>query len=280
MDKALWQKLSNRVSGTPDPTTAPAKEEPKVEEPKIENSVQEMNVVAEAAPAASETIETPAAEEPKPFDKGEFFNFLNSLVEQPAEPSQPSQPSQPVITPPIAQAQPAVPTPSASDEFDEAELAAILTEEGLNPKQLRSVLDKVERRAYSRATTDLTRDLYPVMQQVAVNVAAWSNAATRFRAKNEDLEPAMQFVAQQSNKLASAHPDWPPDKVYEEAGLVTRKAIEYFMQQQQGEQKPKKPTFAPTPGGKAPAAKAKPADDSKAFMRNLLKWNEPQPTRV
>lgn len=276
MNKELWQKLSSRVSGAP----APAAEEPKVEEPRTENSVQEMNGVSEAAPAAapaaSEASETPTVEEPKPFDKSEFFNFLNSLAEQPAEPSQPA------ITPPIAQAQPAVPalTPTASDDFDEAELAAILTEEGLNPKQLRSVLNKVESRAYSRATTDLTRDLYPVMQQVAVNVAAWSSAATRFRAKNEDLEPAMQFVAQQSNKIASAHPDWSPDKVYDEAGKVTRKAIEYFMQQQQGEQKPKKPAFAPTPGGKAPAAKAKSEDPNRAFMRNLLKWNEPQSTRV
>lgn len=273
MDRELWKKISERVSDKPAEVKEPAAEV-------AENSVQEMKEVVETpAVQASEKETTPAAgvaEEPKTFDKGEFFNFLNSLVEQPAV--EPPQPAPAAAQPAIAQAQPAASTPSS--EFDETELAAILTEEGLNPKQLQSVLKKVEDRAYSRATSDLTRDLYPVMQQVAVNVAAWSSAATRFRSKNEDLEPAMQFVAQQSNKIANAHPDWAPDKVYEEAGKVTRKAIEYFMQQQAGEQKPKKPAFAPTPGGKAPVAKAKPDDAGKAFMRNLLKWNEPQSTRV
>lgn len=269
MDKELWKKISERVSDKPAEVKEPAAEV-------AENSVQEMKEVVETPTVqASESVE-PAAEEPKTFDKGEFFNFLNSLVEQPAV--EPPQPAPAAAQPAIAQAQPAASTPSS--EFDETELAAILTEEGLNTKQLQSVLKKVEDRAYSRATSDLTRDLYPVMQQVAVNVAAWSSAATRFRSKNEDLEPAMQFVAQQSNKIANAHPDWAPDKVYEEAGKVTRKAIEYFMQQQAGEQKPKKPAFAPTPGGKAPVAKAKPDDAGKAFMRNLLKWNEPQSTRV
>jgi len=274
MDKELWKKISERVSDK----SAAAAAEPVVEAE--ENSVQEMKEVVEIPIAKTAEKEPapvePEAEEPKPFDKGEFFNFLNSLVEQPAaEPSQPAPAAQPAI----AQTQPVASTPNTGD-FDETELAAILTEEGLNPKQLKAVLSKVEERAYSRATSDLTRDLFPVMQQVAVNVAAWSSAATRFRSKNEDLEPAMQFVAQQSNKIASAHPDWAPDRVYDEAGKVTRKAIEYFMQQQAAEPKTKKPAFAPTPGGKAPVAKAKPEDANKAFMRNLLKWDEPQSTRV
>lgn len=280
MDKELWKKISDKVTtGKVEPLV-----EKKVEEATLveENSVQEMKEVEETPAAIVAPAEVaPAAEEKKEFDKGEFFNFLNSLVEQPVVASAPQQQEQAAppakTTPVIAQAQPAV-SSQPSDIADE-EIAAILTEEGLNPKQLKSVLAKVEERTYQRAVGDVTRDLFPVMQQVAMNVASWSSAATRFRQMNADLEPAMKFVAEQSNKIAGAHPEWAPDKVYEEAGKVTRKAIEYFMQQQSGE-KPKKPAFAPTPGGKAPVAKKQPDDANKAFMRNLLKWNEPQSTRV
>jgi len=254
MDSELWKKISERVIAA----SAVSDETAKREEATVETAEQEETTKQEEA-----TVEETAPEK----SKEEFFNFLNSLVEQP--PTQPLQPTQ--------SAQPLQPT-QVVDDIDENELAAILTEEGLNAKQLKSVLTKVEQRTYKRAVEDLTRDLYPVMQQVAVNVAAWSSAATRFRQNNPDLEPAMKFVAEQSNRIANAHPDWSPDKVYEEAGKVTRKAIDYFVQQQQQQQKPKKPVFAPVPGVKQTQTANGTEDPKKAFMRRLLMWDA-QPTQ-
>jgi len=299
MDSELWKKISERVIAA----SAVSDETAKREEATVETAEQEETTKQEEA-----TVEETAPEK----SKEEFFNFLNSLVEQPptqplqptqsAQPLQPTQSAQPLqptqsaqpLQPtqsaqplqPTQSAQPLQPTQSAQplqptqvvDDIDENELAAILTEEGLNAKQLKSVLTKVEQRTYKRAVEDLTRDLYPVMQQVAVNVAAWSSAATRFRQNNPDLEPAMKFVAEQSNRIANAHPDWSPDKVYEEAGKVTRKAIDYFVQQQQQQQKPKKPVFAPVPGVKQTQTANGTEDPKKAFMRRLLMWDA-QPTQ-
>ena len=222
------------------PKEDPPKEEPPVEEPPVEEPPKEEPPVeeppVEEPPKEEPPVEEPPAEE-TPEEKLERLEKQNALLLERIEKgfesppaAEPKKEEPPKELPPKEEPPKDVKPSEPIDFLGDRTLEEVLdTKDGLN-KFLNEVISKITPGTGGSVDTEpvverILSALPKIVQTQVTQQTAINELVADFYKNNEDLKVARRTVGIFANEVHSENPDWETKKVFEEAGVRTRKAL-------------------------------------------------------
>ena len=123
------------------------------------------------------------------------------------------------------------------------------------PKELNNLMNQV----YNTAITNITKSLPTLLDHMVTQKTQMQNLVSDFYKTNEDLVPLKNYVGFVSNQLASEHPDWGYEKLFDEVAIEVRKKAGLVKKVEEIEKgsKEKRPGFLKPPKGKRSIHSAK-----------------------
>jgi len=205
------------------------------EEPtdEVDESVEDVDdvddEVDEGEPSVEEGVEEVAEEEPEEVDElTELRNTVTMLRQQINDMAGGH------LQKPVAEVKPTTPptTPSSSTPTPTPSQAPVDIFEGMpyedvvsSPDKFRKVIMNAVNLAQQSAYTNILRALPVTVTQLVQQSVNSHKLVDEFFKENNDLVNVRQYVGTTINTIASEHPDWEVQKVFEEAATRTRKAL-------------------------------------------------------
>ena len=237
------------------PVEDPPKEEPPVEEPPKEEPLKEEPPIEEPPmeePPEEEPLEeTPEEELARLRDQNKLLlERVEAGYEPPPVKGEPPKEEPPKKEEPLKKETP----PSEPIDFvgDKTLEEVLDTKEGLN-----AFLNEVAKRLAPKGDVDMEpvverilTALPKIVQTQVTQQTAINELVADFYRENEDLLSARRTVGIYANEVHSENPDWETKKVFEEAGIRTRKALGMREKALRKERQSRSPGFASNRGAR------------------------------